>query len=67
MNSRTIDIIYAVSLIIVGIVSIISGVSGILGADMPDALRRVLGAAALIALAALAFSGVTKLKNRKKK
>ena len=61
MSKKTIDLGFAVCLIIAGVVGIINGVMGIADADVPDALRITLGVISLITTPALAFFSVRKI------
>lgn len=63
MNKKTVDLGFAVCLIIAGITGIINGVMGIAGIDAPDALRITLGVISLITMPALGFFSVWKIKN----
>lgn len=63
MNKKTVDLGFAVCLIISGIVGIINGVMGIADIDVPDALRITLGVISLITLPVLGFFSVWKIKN----
>lgn len=63
MNKKTVDLGFAVCLMISGVVGIINGVMGIAGIDVPDALRITLGVISLITLPVLGFFSVRKIKN----
>ena len=62
MNKKTVDLGFAVCLMIAGITGIINGVMGIAGIDVPDALRITLGIISLITMPALGFFSVWKIK-----
>lgn len=63
MNKKTVDLGFAVCLMIAGVIGIINGVMGIAGVAVPDALRITLGVISLIDLPVLAFFSVWKIKN----
>lgn len=63
MNKKTVDLGFAVCLMISGVVGIINGVMGIAGVDVPDALRITLGVISLITLPALGLFSVRKIIN----
>lgn len=63
MNKKTVDLGFAVCLMISGVIGIIHGVMGIAGVAVPDALRITLGVISLIDLPVLAFFSVWKIKN----
>ena len=63
MNKKTVDLGFAICLMLSGIVGIINSVMGIAGIDVPDALRVTLGVISLIDLPVLAFFSVWKIKN----
>lgn len=61
MNKKTVDLGFAICLMIAGIVGIINGAMGIAGIAVPDALRITLGVISLITLPALGFFSVRKI------
>lgn len=63
MNKKTVDLGFAVCLMITGITGIINGVMGIAGIDVPDALRITLGVISLITVPVLVFFSVRKIIN----
>lgn len=63
MSKKTVDIGFAVCLMISGIIGIIAGVFGIAESGIPDALRITLGVVSLIDLPALGFFSVRKIIN----
>lgn len=63
MNKKTVDLGFAVCLMLAGITGIINGVMGIAGIDVPDALRITLGIISLITMPALGFFSVRKIMN----
>lgn len=64
MNKKTVDIGFAVCLMISGIIGITHGVAGIAGVELPGALIRTLGVISLIGLPVLGFFSVWKIKLR---
>lgn len=60
MNGKALNLIWSLSLIVIGVTSLILAVSNIIGAELPDILTRILGIADLIALPFLIFSTVKK-------
>ena len=60
MNAKTLNLIWSLSLIIIGVATLILAVCSIIGAELPDILTRILGIADLIALPFLIFSTVKK-------
>lgn len=63
MNKKTVDLGFAICLIVSGLIGIIHGVAGIAGAELPDALIRVLGIVSIADLPVLGFFSVWKIKN----
>lgn len=63
MNKKTVDLGFAICLIIAGITGVINGIMGIADVDIPDALRITLGVTSLITMPALGFFSVWKIKN----
>lgn len=60
MSGKTLNLIWSLSLIVIGVATLILAVSNIIGAELPDILTRILGIADLIALPFLIFSTVKK-------
>lgn len=56
------DLIWSISLIVIGIATFIMAGSNVIGFKLPDILVRVLGIVDLIALPFLAYSTVKKVK-----
>jgi hypothetical protein len=56
------DLVWSISLILIGLVTIILAGSNIVGIELPDAAVRILGIVDLIALPFLAYSTVKKVK-----
>lgn len=65
MDSKKINIMWSVSLIIIGVATIILAGANIIGIDLPDIAARILGVLDLASLPVLAFSTVKKAKNKK--
>ena len=63
MNKKTVDLGFAVCLMLAGVVGIINGVMGIAGVEVPDALLITLGVISLITMPALGFFSVRKIIN----
>lgn len=60
MSGKTLDLMWSLSLTVIGVAALILAVSNIIGAELPDILTRILGIADLIALPFLIFSTVKK-------
>lgn len=58
------DILWAVSLLVIGLATVILAVTQIAGAELPDTVRRILGIIDLLALPVLAFTTVRKVKGK---
>jgi len=56
------DLVWSISLILIGLVTIILAGSNIVGIELPDDAVRILGIVDLIALPFLAYSTVKKVK-----
>ena len=65
MDSKKINIMWSVSLIIIGVATIILAGANIIGIELPDIAARILGVLDLISLPVLAFSTVKKAQNKK--
>lgn len=65
MNSKIINIMWSISLIIIGIATIILVGADIIAIELPDIAVRVLGVIDLVSLPVLAFSTVKKTKSKK--
>lgn len=63
MSKKTIDLGFAICLMLSGIIGLSTGISGIADIDVPDVLRRILGIISIIDLPCLAFFSVMKIKN----
>lgn len=64
MDSKKINMMWATSLMVIGVATFILAGSNIIGIELPDVMVRVLGVIDLVALPVLAFSTVKKIKNR---
>lgn len=65
MNSKIINIVWSISLIIIGIATIILAGANIVQIELPDIAVRLLGVIDLVSLPVLAFSTVKKAKSKK--
>lgn len=65
MDSKKINIMWSVSLIIIGVATIILAGANIIGIELPDIAARILGVLDLISLPVLAFSTVKKTQNKR--
>lgn len=65
MDSKKINIMWSVSLIIIGVATIILAGANIIGIELPDIAVRILGVLDLASLPVLAFSTVKKAQNKK--
>ncbi len=66
MKKTTNDLMWSLSLLIIGIVTIIFASVKHFGIELPDAAVRILGVVDLISLPVLAYSTVIKMKKNKK-
>ncbi|MBQ2830492.1 MAG: hypothetical protein IJF15_05700 [Oscillospiraceae bacterium] len=64
MDSKKINMMWAASLMVIGVVTIMLAGSDIIGIKLPDVMVRVLCVIDLLVLPALVFSTVKKMKNR---
>lgn len=65
MDSKKINIMWSVSLIIIGVATIILAGANIIGIELTDIAARILGVLDLVSLPVLAFSTVKKAKSKK--
>ena len=65
MNSKIINIIWSISLLVTGIATIILAGANIVAIELPDIAVRVLGVIDLVSLPVLVFSTVKKAKSKK--
>ena len=56
------NIVWSISLIVIGIATFILAGASIVGIDLPDVAVRILGIADLVALPILAYSTIRKIK-----
>lgn len=56
------DLMWSISLVIIGIATIILSGSNIIGIDLPDVVVRIIGIIDLMALPVLAYTTVKKVK-----
>ncbi len=66
MKKTANDLMWSLSLLIIGIATIILAGSNIIGIELPDAAVRIIGVVDLISLPVLAYSTVTKIKKGQK-
>lgn len=64
MELKKINLLWSISLCVIGIASIILAGSNIMGIELPDTVTVVIGVIDLIAIPVLTFSTVRKFKNR---
>ena len=62
MKLKLVNLLWGVSLAVIGVGSVLFSVSGIAGFPLPDLLVRILGILNLAALPVLAFSTVKKVQ-----
>lgn len=62
MDSKKINVMWSISLLVIGITTIILAGANIVGVELPDITVRVLGVLELIALPVLAFSTIKKVR-----
>ena len=65
MNSKIINIMWSISLILIGIATIFLVGANVFAIKLPDVLVRALGIIDLVSLPVLAFSTVKKTKSKK--
>ena len=56
------NIVWSISLIVIGIATFILAGASVVGIDLPDVAVRILGIADLVALPILAYSTIRKIK-----
>lgn len=59
---KTNNLVWSISLIVIGIATLILAGASIVGIDLPDVAVRILGIADLVALPILAYSTIRKIK-----
>lgn len=65
MDSKIINIMWSISLILIGIATIILAGANIVSIELPDIIVRALGVLDLVSLPVLVFSTVKKAKSKK--
>ena len=65
MNSKIINTMWSISLMVIGVATIILAAANIVAIELPDIIVRVLGVFDLVSLPVLVFSTVKKDKNKK--
>ena len=65
MDSKKVNAMWSISLLIIGVVTFILAGANVIGLELPDIAVRILGIIDLIALPVLGFSTVKKIKNSK--
>lgn len=65
MDSKKINIMWSVSLIIIGVATIILAGANIIGIELPDIAARILGVLDLVSIPVLVFSTVKKAESKK--
>ncbi|MBO6052239.1 MAG: hypothetical protein J6V24_07695 [Clostridia bacterium] len=63
-QARLMNLLWSVSLIVIGVGTFVISAASIAGFDLPDILVRILGIADLIALPVLVFATVKKMRLR---
>ena len=65
MDTKKINIMWSVSLIIIGVATIILAGANIIGIELPDIAARILGVLDLVSIPVLVFSTVKKAQSKK--
>ena len=65
MDSKKINIMWSLRLIIIGVATIILAGANIIGIELSDIAARILGVLDLVSLSVLAFSTVKKAQSKK--
>lgn len=65
MDTKKINIMWSVSLIIIGVATIILAGANIIGIELPDIAARILGVLDLVSIPVLVFSTVKKAESKK--
>ncbi len=63
-QTRLMNVLWSISLIVIGVGTFVISTASIAGFDLPDILVRILGIADLIALPVLVFATVKKMRLR---
>ncbi len=66
MDAKTRDVLWAVSLMLIGVCTLALVIPSIIGFDIPIILTRIAGVLELISLAVLAFTTVRKIIDKRK-
>ena len=61
---KTSDLMWSISLIVIGVATLILAGANIIGIELPDNIVRILGIVDLVALPVLAYSTIKKVKKR---
>lgn len=64
MNKKTVELMWSICLMIMGVSGLIISVSRIAGAELPDVVQRVIGVISLVSLAAFGFLSALRFKVR---
>lgn len=65
MDSKKINLMWSVSLIIIGVSTIILAGANIIGIELPDIAARILGVLDLVSIPVLVFSTVKKAESKR--
>ena len=65
MDSKKVNAMWSISLLIIGVATFILAGANVIGLELPDIAVRILGIMDIIALPVLGFSTVKKFKNSK--
>jgi len=65
MDSKKVNVMWSISLLVIGIATFILAGANVIGMELPDIVVRILGMMDLIALPVLGFSTVKKFKRSK--
>lgn len=66
MSQKTNELLWSISLMLIGIIALIFSVTSIAGIGLPDILVRILGITDLLLLPVFVCTSVLKLKKRRK-
>lgn len=58
------DLMWSISLMVIGITAIILNGSNVIGIELPDVMARIVGAIGLVALLFLVYSSIKKLNKK---
>lgn len=65
MSEKTVNILWSIALVLIGIATIILSVNNIFALSMPDVIVRICGVVDLISLPVLVFTTIKKAKSKK--